>query len=99
MLSFKYHIGIKGRTAIWNLNRIRSMRHYQDQGTYVLLIYSLVLTHLYYSIGILFSATDLMIDKLQEVQNFVARDFFKQNKHHSASESLKQLNWLAITKE
>ena len=57
---------------------------------------SLVLSHPNYSNGILAAAADLVINKLQRVQNFTAQVTLNQNKNYSSIKALFELHWLPI---
>ena len=85
-LNFKHHIGVKCESALWNLWKIRNIRHLINQSTCKHPICSLVLTHLDYSNHILYGCANTLIKKLQRVQNFA----------DSVTEALKQLHWLPI---
>ena len=57
---------------------------------------SLVISHLDYANGILFGASNIVIDKLQKVQNLVAHITLQENKTFSSLKALFLLHWLPI---
>ena len=67
-----------------------------DRESCEILMCSLVLSHLDYSDGILAGAADLVINKLQRVQNFVTQVTLNQNKKYSSIKALFELLWLPI---
>ena len=67
MVNFKHHTNMKCHKALENL-----ITNLLDRESCEILMCSLVLSHLDYSNGILAGAADLVINKLQRVQNFAA---------------------------
>ena len=84
-LTFKEHVKTKSKPAISNILRLMHIRKYIDQGTCEILMFSLVLSHLDYSNGIMFGATDHVINTLQKVQNWAAKLTLKRKKFSSST--------------
>ena len=61
------------------------------------LVCGLVTSHLDYSNAILYGLPKVDIQKLQSVQNCVAKIILKKNKYNSSVGALKELHWLPIT--
>ena len=64
-LSFKHHIRVKCKTAMYNLLRIKHIRKYLTQKAAQILISSLVMSHLDYANSLLYGLPNCDIDKFQ----------------------------------
>ena len=95
-LNFKCHVQKKCSTAMWNIHKIHQIREFIDADTCNILCCALVLSHLEYSNGILINATNTVLNKLQTIQNIVARLVLKKGNYDSASNCLIELHWLPI---
>ena len=95
-LKFKTHVNIKCRTALYNYSRIRSIRKYLSQNTCHTLVLSLVISHLDYSNSVLVGSPDVLIAKLQRIQNMCAKLVLGKTRYDSSTQCLKQLHWLPI---
>ena len=62
-----------------------------------MLVLGLVTSHLDYSNAILYGLPEVDIQKLQHVQNCVAKLILEKNKYDSSVGALKELHWLPIT--
>ena len=96
LLTFQCHINMTCKTAIWTLMKIQYLRQYLDQAICEILIYSLVMSHLYYANIILFGATNKVISRLQRVQNWVAKVILIKSKYDSSFEARKTLHRIPI---
>ena len=67
-LSFKKHISVKCQTAVFNLQRLKSIHYMLDENAAHTLVLGLVTSHLYYVNGIPSSLPEIDINKLQKVK-------------------------------
>ena len=95
-LSLKSHITKKCKTAMFNLLRIKNVRHLFDLESVTTIILTLVISHLDYANTIMVGLPMTDLKKLQRVQNIAAKVILGKRKYDSASECLKQLHWLPI---
>ena len=95
-LSFKYHIGVKCKTVMYNLLRIKHIRKHLTQDAAQILVSSLVMSHLDYVNSLLYGLLACDIDKLQHVQNCAVKLVLKRSKYDSRTQAYKDLHWLPI---
>ena len=95
-LSFKDHIGVKCKTAMYNLLRIKHIRRHLTQEVAQILVNSLVMSHLYYANSLLYGLPACNIDKLHHVQNFAAKLVLNRSKYDSRTQAFIDLHWLPI---
>ena len=67
-----------------------------DRESSEILICSLVLSHLDHSNAILYNCSDLVLNKMQRVQNAAAKIVLQRNYKSSSLLALKDLHWLPI---
>ena len=91
MLTFKDHVIIKCKSAMWNLKQIRMIRNLLDRESTKILVCSLVISHLDYANGSLFGISEHLLDHMQRVQNFAARVVLRENKNFSSRQALYEL--------
>ena len=72
-LTFSEHATRKCKSAMWNLQKLRSIRKYLDINTCKILVDSPVTSHLDYCNSLLFGTSDYILSKLQRVQNIAAK--------------------------
>ena len=72
-LSFKSHINIKCRTAMYNLQWIHNIRKVLSVGACKTLVHGLVTSHLDYVNALYCNLPESNMRKLQQVQNAAAR--------------------------
>ena len=94
-LSFKYHIGVKCKTAMYNLLRIKHIRRHLTQEVAQILISSLVMSHLDYANSLLYGLPACDIDRLC-VQNFAAKLVLNRSNYDSRTQAFIDLHWLPI---
>ena len=82
-LSMKQHIMQKCKTAMWNLYRIKHVRHCLTREACHTLVLGLLISHLDYSNIIFFKPPDITIAMLQWVQNIASRLVFKKEQVES----------------
>ena len=95
-LSFKYHIGVKCKPAMYNLLRIKYIRRHLTQEVAQILVSSLVMSHLDYANSLLCGLPACDIDKLQCVQNCAAKLVLNRSKYGSRTQAFIDLHWLPI---
>ena len=95
-LSFKHHIGVKCKTAMYSLLRIKHIRRYLTQEVVQILVNSLVMSHLDYANSLLYGLPDCDIDQLQHVQNCAAKLVLNRSKYDSRTQVYIDLHWLQI---
>ena len=95
-LSFKKHISVKCQTAMFNLQRLKSICYMLDESAAHTLVIELVTSHLDYVNGILPGLPEIDINKLQKVKNVAAKFVCGKDKYSSASECMAHPHWLPI---
>ena len=95
-LSFKHHTTKKCQAAMINFIRIRNIHHLLGADTTESLCLSLCISHLDYCNAVLYKLPDIIIHKMQRVQNMCACLVLRKTKRDSISACLKQLHWLPI---
>ena len=95
-LSFKHHIRVKCKTAIYNLLRIKHIRWYLTHKAAQILVSSLIMSHLDYANSLLYGLPHCNIDKLQHVQNCTAKLVLNKSKYDSRTKAFIHLHWLPI---
>ena len=96
MLNFHQHVQQKCKLAMWNMKRIQSIRNVLEKESYMILICSLVLSHLDYGNCCLCDISEYLITKMQCIQNYTAWVVLMKNKTFSSNEVLCELHWLLI---
>ena len=84
------------RTCNYQLRVLWSIRRFLDIEASKTLATSLILSRLDYCNSLYFGLPDVLIDKLQKVQNSAARFVFKMKKSDHISQALMRLHWLPI---
>ena len=86
----------KCKTAMFNLFRIKQIRHLLTEEACHTLVRGLVLSHLDYCNAVYACLPNVDLDKLQRVQNMAAKLVKGATKYDSASRCCKDLHWLPI---
>ena len=97
-LNFNKHVS---ETVVKCNAHIRALRHIRPHLTErvaVSLSCAIVQTRLDYCNSLLFETSDQNLDKLQRIQNNLARVVFRTHRRASAEPLLKKLHWLPISK-
>ena len=94
--TFEHHINIKCHTAMFNLQKIRHIRQVLTTDACQTLVFGLVTSNLDYANALYIRLPDCDIAKLQHVQNTAVKVIMNQTKYDSATEALKELNWLPV---
>ena len=95
-LSFNNHISVKCCTAMFNLQRLKSIHYMLDENVAHTLVLGLAISHLDYVNGILSGLPDINKSKLQKVQNAAAKFVCDKDKYSNASEYMAHLHWLPV---
>ena len=95
-LDFKDHIKTKCKAAMLNLHRIKAARKNLTRTACNKLVVALVLSHLDYANSLLGGLPKSSINRIQMVQNMVAKITLGKCKYDSTSRCLVQLHWLPI---
>ena len=98
VLSFKYHVKMKCKSAMFNLVCIKRLRPSLTVEAANILVMGLVISHLDYANSILIGVPDVTIKQLQCVQNIAAKVVLQADKYASPRECMKNLHWLPICK-
>ena len=96
-LSFKKHISSICSTSFYHIRQLRQIRSSLDKNSAIILANALVSSKLDYCNSLLFSLPEFPLDRLQSVQNALARVVVPSVKRaHHISPTLKILHWLPI---
>ena len=93
-LNLKHHISVKCRTAMWNLQRIKLIRHILTQSTCETLVLGTVISHLDYANALYIGLPQCDIKRLQRVQNVAAKLVLRSSDDPVVC--LKKLHWLPV---
>ena len=96
ILNFHHHVQQKCKLAMWNMKRIQSIRNVLEKESYMILICSLVLSHLDYGNCCLCGISEYLITKMQCIQNYAAWVVLMKNKTFSSNVALCELHCLPI---
>jgi hypothetical protein len=98
-LSFESHISKICQTSFLHIRQIRRVRHLLDYNSAILLANSLVSSRLDYCNSLFFGLPDCMLDRLQRVQNSLARAVVPSvRRYDHITPTLATLHWLPIRK-
>ena len=89
VLSFKYHVKIKCKSAMFNLVCIKRLRLSQTVEAANTLVMGLVISHLDYANSILIGVPDITMKQLQYVQNMAAKVVLQVDKYACPRECMK----------
>ena len=90
------HINSICRAASFGLYKIGSIRRYLDQSATERLIHAFVMSRIDNCNGLLYGLSDLLLGRLQRIQNSAARLVTRTRSHESISPILHTLNWLPV---
>ena len=96
VLSFKYHVKMKCKSAMFSLVHIKRLRSSLTVEAANILVMGLVISHLDCANSILTGVPDVTIKQLQCVQNMAAKVVLQADKY--ARECMKNLHWFPICK-
>ena len=95
-LNFKTHVTKKCKAAMLNFLRIRSNHHLLTEDTASSSVLSLCVSHLDYCNSVLYGLPDIIISKMQKIQNMCACLVLRKHKWDSATVCLATLHWLPV---
>ena len=96
-LSFSYHISNVCRSSFHQIRQLRQIRPSLDSNSAILLANSLVFSKLDYCNSLLYNLPNTSINRLQRVQNSLARAVVPSVKRSNhISPTLRKLHWLPI---
>ena len=94
----KTHISNNCYTAMFNLQRIKYICMYLTKEACQTFVHGLVMSHLDYTNSFCVHLPDIEINRLQHVQNAVAKLVTRRMKYDSWAQSFIYLHWLPIRK-
>ena len=95
-MTVKHHISKKCQAAMFNLKKIRSIRHLITTEIAAGLCLSLCISHMDYCNSVLYGLPKSSISKLQRIQYMCACLVLRRNMQESATQCLKDQHWLPI---
>ena len=98
-LTFKNHISDVCRSSFYHICQLRQIRAALDINSSVLLANALVSSKLYYCNSLFYNLPAKSLNRLQLVQNALARVVFPSvRRNHHITPTLRPLHWLPIPK-
>jgi hypothetical protein len=96
-LSLKHQISAICKTSYYHIRQIRQVRSSLDKNSAIILANSLVSSKLDYCNSLYYGLPAISLDRLQKVQNSLARVVDPSvRRHHHIGPTLKKLHWLPI---
>jgi hypothetical protein len=95
-LSFTNHVNNICHSANYHLYCIGKIRHLLDEKACKAAIISLVISRLDYANSLLYGSNDVLLKRLQRIQNNAARLITKTKKFNHVTPLLMELHWLPI---
>jgi hypothetical protein len=96
-LSLKHHISSICKSSFYQIRQIRQVRSSLDKNSAIVLANSLVTSKLDYCNSLFYGLPAVTLDRLQKVQNSLARVVIPSvRRHHNITPTLKELHWLPI---
>ena len=95
-LTSKHHIKIKCKTAMWNLQKLKTIRPVLTIEAANTLAMGTIISHLDYCNGICSGLPETDLNKLQRVQNITAKIVLGKGKFADPTDYLRTLHWLPI---
>ena len=95
-VSFKQQIQSKCKTAMFNLLRIKRIRHLLTEDACHTVVRGLVLSQLDYCNAVYAGLPDVDLDKLQRIQNIAAKLVKGASKFDSPRRCCEELHWLPV---
>ena len=95
-MSMAAHVHQTCRVCYYHLKNIASIRSCLTEQAAIRLVHSLVVSRLDYANALLFGITDVLIGKLQRVQNYAARLVVRCGRRDHITPVLKKLHWLPV---
>ena len=95
-LSFKHHVKVKCKVAMFNLIRIKRLTAYLMESMCNILVMSLIMLHIDYANSILMKLPNCVLGQMQRVQDMAAKIVMGKSKYNSPTQCCKALHWLPI---
>ena len=96
-LSLKQHVSSICKSSYYQIRQIRQVRSSLDKNSAIVLANSLVSSKLDYCNSLFYGLPAVTLDRLQKVQNSLARVVIPSvRRHHHITPTLKELHWLPI---
>ena len=92
-MSMACHVHQTCRVCYYHLKNVASIRSCVTEQTTIRLVHSLVVSRLDYANTLLFGIPDVLIGKLQRVQNYAARLVVRYDRRDHITPVLKKLHW------
>ena len=87
---------MKCKVAALNLRKIRLIQKFINRESCEILVCSLVLSHLDYGNSLLQGCTNIVLNKLQIIQNCTAKVVLDEPRQYNSMRVLYELHWLPI---
>ena len=94
--TFKHHIKIKCKTAMWNLQKLKTIRPVLTIEAANALAMGTIISHLDYCNGIYSGLPETDLNRFQRVQNITAKVVLGKGKFADPTDCLRTLHWLPI---
>ena len=95
-MNFNHHVIMKCKVAALNLRKIRLIWIFIDKESCEILVCSLVLSHLDYGNSLLQGCTNIVLNKIQIIQNFAAKVLLDEPRLYNSMTGFQKLHWLPI---
>ena len=95
-LTFKHHIKMKCKTAMWNLQKLKTIRSVLTIEAANTLAMGTIISHLDYCNSIYSGLPETDLQKCQRVQNITAKIVLGKGKFADPTDCLRTLHWLLI---
>ena len=95
-MNFNHHVIVKCKVAALNLGKIRLIQKFIERESCEILICSSVLSHLDYGNSLLKGCTNIVLNRLQIIQNFAAKVVLDEPRKYNSIRALYKLHWLPI---
>ena len=95
-LTFHKHVNQVSQSCYYHMKALRHIRHCLDDQTASLIAHALISSRLGYANSILLGSPNYVINKLQRIQNSLARIVHQSDDQAHAEPLLQQLHWLPV---
>ena len=95
-LTFNDHVAFTASSCMARLGQINRVKHAFDRSTLSIIINALVFSKLFYCCNVWSNTTEYNLNRIQAVQNFVARIISNTRKYDHISPILKEFKWLPV---
>jgi hypothetical protein len=95
-LTLNKHVNLVSQSCYYHMKALRHIRHCRDNHTASLIAHALISSRLDYANSFLLGAPQYAINKLQRIQNALARIVLQSNSLAHSQPLLQQLHWLPV---